>query len=484
MQKRSGKAPPERKGPGPPAEDAGSASSNWRGKPPATARNPARRSFSTSSRGPRERNTRYLAWDEIVELGEIRRNGNLNDIRKTARASASKIIYGTEDGFVREKIASGVILVRTPDQSFRAKDSSGGRREYQALLVKGRVSYAFNEFTHGKYDRQRLDTVRDLIKNMSMEERRLIFTLDFDKMWNYTWSGAPAFNWRGLPAWPSSHNESSIEQKDFLFSYRRERFNSAWLTDDVSGPLLRRLLNEAQGTGRERWEYPKGKRINKFEPDVICALREFEEETQIKLENICLRPGFCRIEIYLHMNVLYMTTFYLAVLARDIPDPAGFIQLANPEQISEVSDVKWMGLADMRITRGPAGRDLTQMGKAAFKFVRDYNKNRTPRSLPRSLVASFAEKTPRDAGAQKKKRGKDPKSRPVDPEPSDKSRGKKKGPRSPESPKTRPVHQPIRHAVSLPPRAKPPPSDDGWEIVGKNGKAQKSSGGGAKSGHM
>jgi 8-oxo-dGTP pyrophosphatase MutT (NUDIX family) len=358
-------------------------------RPPGseTSDDSSHRSSRSGSRPHRDQ-YRHLGWQELQDLGNTPRGGKLEVHRREARDQACRLIHGSSSGFVREKIASGIILVRTPDQTLKASDRSGGRQEFQAILVRGRLSYAFCEFAHGKYDRDRLETVGQLIRNMSIEERLVLATLNFDEIWGRIWARKHmrGFSWRTggtsharklqilRQGWPAVDYS-----RDTLYAHRREKFHAAWLIDEKSSQLLKRLLNEAAGVGQDRWEYPKGKRLDRTESDLSCAIREFREETQIPLANIRILPGFDRVEKYVHMNVLYINTYYLAVLVAPFGDPAKFIRLSNADQVSEVADVRWLGLADMRLVSGPAGRDLSAMGRAAFRYVRAYNKGTAPR---------------------------------------------------------------------------------------------------------
>ena len=322
-------------------------------------------------------------WDEVHEFGNESRDGPL----QPHLAEAARRVTPTAT-FTRKKIAAGLILVRTPEQSYRATDCSGGRHEYQAVLIKGRLSYAFSEFIHGRYERSRLDTVHQLLVNMTIEERLLVETLDFEKMWNHTWTRphARTFDWR--PGGTSAFERMRIQQqgwppyllsRDALYLRKRTKFNDAWLTSDGSSRILKQMALETRGTGKIRWELPKGKRHSPAESDISCAIREFQEETRIAPGAYRILPGFSRVEMYVHMKVLYVNTYYLAVLNHQIADPASHISLANYDQVSEVSDVRWMGLEAMRRAVGPVGRDLTVMGQAAFKFVRNYLKGKGPR---------------------------------------------------------------------------------------------------------
>lgn len=371
------------------------------------------------------------SWSDVYEISNQVRQGPLQPYlaqatqlvctSKKARGAAKDPVYGhgtalpseppqraKEEksnkyqctGPVRKKIAAGLILVRTPAQTLQAKDPSGGRSEYQAIVVRGRVTYAFCEFVYGRYlqvTRPRggerrlvpnIEGVRQLIMNMSIIERLTVETLDFDRIWALAWGATSArrFDWR--PGVSSAfdrhqilHSKESSWQRDSESLYMRKRaeFMDCWLSSAAASKQLRTLLTEATGTGCTRWEFPKGKRLSSREPDISCAIREFKEEANIPSSAYRIVPGFSRVDMYMHMGVLYVNTYYLAILEHQIPDPSSRVSLRNLDQISEVCDVRWMGLEGMRQLRGPVGRDLTIMGRQAFNYARDHLKGKTQR---------------------------------------------------------------------------------------------------------
>lgn len=342
----------------------------------------------------------HASWAEVQDLGTERRIGSLHTHLELAREKAGRFIHHKAVGengrtYVKEKISSGLILVRTPDQTMAAKDSAGGRKEYQALLVKGRLSYAFSEFAHGRYDPKQLSSVRQLIEQMTIEERLVIRSLDFDEIWNMVWARhhVRQINWRkGI----NSYRRLQIVQNGWgesdgtqnaQYIRRREKFAMAWLSSSSASQKLRDMLAKAKGAGPSRWEFPKGKRSDQNESDLSCALREFSEETQISVEHIRHLPGFAsRVSKYVHMNVLYVNTHYLAVLDSPAPDPASLIKLENVDQVSEVVDVQWMGLRDMDRVQGPVGRSLSNLAREAFAYIRNYQKGKVPSRFLRPVT--------------------------------------------------------------------------------------------------
>jgi len=304
-------------------------------------------------------------WDDVREVRACDRDRDLHPHLQEALAAAADAMGRPQHSAadIRRRISSGLIVVRTPAQSRAARDPSGGRSEYQAVVVQGRVSYAFSEFVQSRYPHRgarRADAVRQLVSHMTLDERRVVATLEFSQMWDHA---------RG----PSSPlMEGASTRTENVYAFRRARFVELWLSDPHSADELLRLLSHTPGVGCARWEFPKGKRVSGDESDLACSLREFREETRIPGGSYRLLPGFCRVEAYVHMDVLYVNTYYLAVLTEQIPDPASSITMSHHEQLSEVADVRWLGLDGMRHVSGPVGRDLTTMGRAAFRYVRAY----------------------------------------------------------------------------------------------------------------
>jgi 8-oxo-dGTP pyrophosphatase MutT (NUDIX family) len=234
------------------------------------------------------------------------------------------------------KISFGIILVRINPETFRS----------EAVLVRGRYSYEYAEFIHGNYPDKR--AACELLDAMSMEERLDIYSLNFNQMWYRVW----------------------------LMSGRREFFNkkfakfwTTWMRDD-SGDYLRQLIRSSRSHpgGNSRWEFPKGRRASFHEPALSCAIREFEEETGISKQDYLVLPE-CKHRIsFTHMGTRYNYIYYVAVARRDL-EPQ--INLRTLNQVSEVSEVRWMNIEQIRYIDTPA-RLLEATIRPAFKQVRHY----------------------------------------------------------------------------------------------------------------
>jgi 8-oxo-dGTP pyrophosphatase MutT (NUDIX family) len=199
----------------------------------------------------------------------------------------------------------------------------------EILLVCKRYTYAFSEFVHGKYtmlfhsnyQKTKQDLI-DLFSKMTVEEKVDILSLDFNKIWYKVWLNG---------------------SKPPSYFYAKNKFESTFLVD--GGVRLKKLLSKSTNS-QKVWEIPKGRKKSKEESDIICAVREFKEETGIQKNQYKILPGIIRKFSHTDANITYTNTYYLAVMTHKIEPQISFI---TNEQISEIGDIRWMSMAMIRV---------------------------------------------------------------------------------------------------------------------------------------
>lgn len=189
---------------------------------------------------------------------------------------------------------------------------------------------------------------------MTVDELLDIWSLNFSQMWYRMWLAA---------------------EKKELFNKKQAKFQTAWLKDDGGG-TLRRMVSQARPTGTLLWEPPKGKPLTPSESGVLTAVREVREEARIAKRDYRLIPGLRRQVSYVHMGVRYVTLFYVAIanpwLARqEILGRAGGGALGSIEQLSEVSEVRWMDIEMIRLIEG-AEKRLSKLLNPIFGLVKKF----------------------------------------------------------------------------------------------------------------
>ena len=86
------------------------------------------------------------------------------------------------------------------------------------------------------------------------------------------------------------------------------------------------------------WGFPKGRRVPK-ESDIICAVREFCEETDLTKKDINVLNIGPFEEIFTGSNnIVYRHVYYIAELINNIPV---IINQNNIHQLAEIGDIQW-----------------------------------------------------------------------------------------------------------------------------------------------
>jgi len=131
------------------------------------------------------------------------------------------------------------------------------------LLIRRKHSLGFIDFMRGKYPLYDKNYLINIINEMSLEEKELLLTKDFDYLWEYIWGKNANMQYR-------------VEEKT-----SKNKFNSLQLGINLNNLEynLKSLIEDSVTSWNEtEWGFPKGRR-NYLEKDLQCALREFEEET-------------------------------------------------------------------------------------------------------------------------------------------------------------------------------------------------------------
>jgi 8-oxo-dGTP pyrophosphatase MutT (NUDIX family) len=196
--------------------------------------------------------------------------------------------------------------------------NANGVREY--LLIRRKDSIGYVEFMRGKYNIYSKIYLDNIISEMTLEEKQRILTNDFYTLWKNLWGDDINTQYRG--------EEKSSRDKFETLKY-------GVTTNDLEYSL-ESLINESTGKWLEtEWGFPKG-RHNNQEKDLLCALREFEEET-----------GYSRLSINIIQNLMpfeeiftgsnyksYKHKYYVAFMENAKEDQMAY-------QDTEVSKMEW-----------------------------------------------------------------------------------------------------------------------------------------------
>ena len=133
------------------------------------------------------------------------------------------------------------------------------------LLIRRKDTLGFIDFLRGKYSLLNKEYIVNMLKQMTISEKKSLLENDFDSLWKNLWGS------NNLSKYKSEENSS------------KERYNLLKTGININGDFfdletLINLSNNSDNWNEPEWGFPKGRR-NYMEKDYDCALREFTEET-------------------------------------------------------------------------------------------------------------------------------------------------------------------------------------------------------------
>lgn len=253
---------------------------------------------------------------------------------------------------------------------------SGVGDAYQVIMVQRRHSMNYVEFLRGKYDVNDPEYLVELFSSMTAREiefitqnpdfERLRKDLGMDNNWKKSYKSeydnselkfnyilnlsilantiyAINYIWNTEFVLPGNSSITPAEKYWKLECGISEKLNSLKTKYNPDGTVT--LHNEPE------WGIPKGKRQNK-ETDLQCAIREFQEETQINAGSLKIYKNIIPLEeIYKGGNgVEYRHIYFIAELIGNTPDINRAIKIqADNTQIEsdeEIGAVSLFGVSD------------------------------------------------------------------------------------------------------------------------------------------
>ena len=184
------------------------------------------------------------------------------------------------------------------------------------LMIRRRHSLNYVQFIRGKYT---LFNLNKIFKLMTKSENILIKNNNFEYLWNELWCDT---------AKNKNYKKEYLNSKNKFNKLKENNFYNLLEENNMSDYL------------EPEWEFPKGKRNNK-ETSLLCAMREFKEETNININNINIFKNIeCIDEKYKGTdNKYYKHSYYMAISNNNF-------KLNTIEHISEVGDINWFNIND------------------------------------------------------------------------------------------------------------------------------------------
>ena len=204
------------------------------------------------------------------------------------------------------------------------------------VMVERKDSLSFIEFIRGKYKfPENIPYIKLLISRMTMEEKDKLLKFTFDELWEMLWIHYDNVN----------HRIKKEYEKSKLFF---NKLQNGFTKNGIFFNLQKIIQNNNTNYISNEWEIPKGRRSNK-ENNKDCAIREFEEETNINLKNYELISNIIPlIEEYKGINnVRYKHIYYIGMMKNHVELK---IDMTNKDQYTEIRDITWLSLSLIHIS--------------------------------------------------------------------------------------------------------------------------------------
>lgn len=248
----------------------------------------------------------------------------------------------------------GIIAVRYNDDkyinSIFSKNMSidNGNDSLQYLLIQRKDSMSFVEFIRGKYNPYDEEYLVSLLRSMTQKEQNLILSKSFDELWQFVW---------GESSNVKSH-KNDYETSEKKYATIKEK--------------LHRLIKENLSKWSEpEWGFPKGRR-NPYESDLNCAIREFQEETDLKRSDfIVIQNTYPISETFFGSNqVHYCHKYYIAVCNKSVN-----VEMNDNNQIMarEIGAIKWCSLDEAISKIRPDNVEKREILLKAGKIMRNFH---------------------------------------------------------------------------------------------------------------
>lgn len=198
--------------------------------------------------------------------------------------------------------------------------------KYKILMILRKDSICYIELIRGKYNSNDKKYIQILIDNCSSEEKEKLKTNTFSNLWKELWT---------------------IEDKEYMKTndYKKafSKFKKLYEGITFNGSIYKLIdfINYSKTNYQySEWEIPKGKRkLN--ETDLMCACREFQEETGYNSEDYAIIQNIEPIsENFKGLNNYnYKYIYYFSKLLNY--DKKLDIDKNNYDQYSEIKDIRW-----------------------------------------------------------------------------------------------------------------------------------------------
>ena len=228
------------------------------------------------------------------------------------------------------------------------------------LMIQRKDSLSFMEFIRGKYDLKNTKYICQLIKDMTTTEKQYLVQKQFDELWNYVWY------------------QTCIQRHTNEFNFAKTKFESLKKGYILENKYtnLDMLVNSTQSLYDEpEWGFPKGRRKIK-EEDMVCAIREFSEETGICEKELQIKQTKTPFaEVFFGTNhVLYRHIYFIGKHNNSSLDTYIIdVDKNNINQMREVQAIQWFSFQETMNHIRPHNTERKKIFRDIHNIIKNEN---------------------------------------------------------------------------------------------------------------
>ena len=181
------------------------------------------------------------------------------------------------------------------------------KNDIKFLLIQRKHSLCYIEFIRGRYNEKKINNIKYLFSLMSKNEVTNIKNNEFQILWDNLWK-------------KTAYNKNFIKE----LNNSKIKFNYC-----KKNNLFDNLITIYE---TPEWGFPKGRR-NKYEKNLDCAIREFEEETNYKNYILYNRINYVEEIFKGTNNIDYKHVYYMAGSDDDM--------IENINDTYEIGNIGW-----------------------------------------------------------------------------------------------------------------------------------------------
>lgn len=221
--------------------------------------------------------------------------------------------------------------------------------ENKYLMICRKKSLGYVDFLRGKYSMTTPTHLMNLIDEMTIQEKKEILIKSFVELWEDLW---------GVKSDGSSEETISSEKFDNLIRGCIMGNDFIRLSDLIS--------KSTTEWDEPEWGFPKGRR-NNYESDIMCALREYEEETGYDRQDLTLIKNIMPYEeIFTGSNYKsYKHKYFVARSSKSIQK--------RHHQESEVSNIEWFTYEEAMNKIRPYNVERKNILMLVHSMLEEYN---------------------------------------------------------------------------------------------------------------